>query len=284
MEITSLECRSILTRATGYLKGVCSHSLNPYVGCGLGRSACGEACYVRFNAWLTKGREWGRFVDVKRNAAEVYARTVEREKQWARGRGTSFGVFLSSSTDPWQPIERRFRVTRRLLKALLAKPPDALLLQTHSPRILDDVDAIAALAKCCDLRVQVSLEGDRDRLPGLAAPPSSCEARMRLLEELSRRGLKTVACLAPLYPLQEPEAFFARLARTGIAAVVIDHFIGGDGSVNGARTLKTPLPKAMAAVDPESVDLSYRDRVVGIARKHLPVGISAEGFAGRYLR
>ncbi len=282
MEINAIACRSILTRTTGYLKEVCSHSLNPYAGCGFGRSACGEACYVRFNTWITKGRRWGGFVDVKTNAAAVYAQTVGKEKKWAHARGVAFGVFLSSSTDPWQPVERRFRITRQLLGAFLENPPDTLILQTHSTSILDDVATIEALSRRCDLRVQVSLEGDRDRLPGLAAPPSSLEARMHLLEELSRRGLATVACLAPLYPLREPEAFFARLSRTGIRAVVIDHFIEGDGSVNGARTLRTPLPEAMANVNPLSVTLSYRDRVAGIAMRYLPVGISAAGFAGRY--
>jgi len=67
--------------------------------------------------------------------------------------------------------------------------------------------------------------------------------------------------------------------------VVIDHFIGGDGTADGGRTRRTTLPQAMAAVDPGSIGLAYRDRMVRIARRHLPgrVGINIDGFAGRYL-
>ena len=91
-----------------------------------------------------------------------------------------------------------------------------------------------------------------------------------------------MACLSPLYPLKDADAFFQRLAETGINAVVIDHFILGDGTPDGSRTLKTGLPSAMAEVLAESTTLSYRDRVAEIARKYLPVGLSAEGFAGHY--
>jgi hypothetical protein len=67
-------------------------------------------------------------------------------------------------------------------------------------------------------------------------------------------------------------------------AVVLDHFIGGDGSSDGSRTSRTPLPDAMRQIDPESLELTYRDRMAAIARKHLPgrVGLNIDGFAGRY--
>ena len=171
MKVEAIHCKSILTRTSGYLKTVSSHSLNPYVGCGFGRSACGEACYVRFNRWIMQGREWGRFVDIKINAAEVYSQTVEKEKKWARKTGGCFSIFFSSSTDPWQPVERKVRLTRQLLTAMQVVPPDRLILQTHSTAILDDLGIIQSLSKICDLRVHVSIEGDLDHLPGLPSPP-----------------------------------------------------------------------------------------------------------------
>ncbi|MCH8209670.1 MAG: hypothetical protein IIA62_11560 [Nitrospinae bacterium] len=79
MKVSETPCSSILTRTGGYLKEVCSHSLNPWVGCGFGKSSCGIGCYVQFNAWLTRGRRWGDFVDVKINAAEVYLKTCDAE-------------------------------------------------------------------------------------------------------------------------------------------------------------------------------------------------------------
>jgi len=282
MKVDEIHCKSILTRTSGYLKTVSSHSLNPYVGCGFGRSACGEGCYVRFNQWLMRGREWGRFVDVKINSREVYLQTVEKEKKWARKNGGRFSIFFSSSTDPWQPVERKYRLTRQLLKAMQGAPPDQLILQTHSTFILDDLDRIQSLSGMCGLRVHISIEGDRDRLPGLPPPPCSLEDRMEVLKKLVDRGIQTVACLSPLYPMKAPDAFFSRLSKIGISAVVIDHFIQGDGTPDGSRTLHTKLPQAMTEVAPESVDLSYRDAVARIAGKYLPVGISASGFAGHY--
>jgi len=283
MKVTESTCRTILTRTTGYLKEVCSHSLNPYTGCGYGRSGCGVGCYVQFNPWLTRGRRWGDFVDVKTNAPEVYRATCGREARWARKRNQRFSIFFSSSTEPWQPAEKKYRITRSLLQVMLDHPPDELILQTHSTGIRDDLDTVCALSILCRLRVHVSLEGDVVRLPGLPAPPSTFEDRLQLLHDLSGCGLTVVACLSPLYPLHDPKSFFKKLADVGVAAVVIDHFIEGDGTPDGSRTLQSTLPEAMANQIPESVGLDYRDTVVRIAQNYLPVGISAAGFAGNYL-
>ncbi len=282
MEITEILCQSILTRTSGYLKQVCSHSLNPYIGCGFGRTACGVGCYVRHNGWLTKGREWGNFVEVKINAPEVYLKTCEAEQRWAHSRGQRFSIFFSSSTDPWQPVEKQYRITCGLLEAMRTHPPDELILQTHGIALLDDLELIAAVSHQCQLRVHVSIEGDVERLPGLPPPPASVAGRIGLLRELNSAGVVAVACLSPLYPMAHPDAFFKQLAMAGADAVVIDHFIEGDGTPEGSRTWKTGLPPAMKTLDSESTGLEYRDRIASIARNYLPVGISAAGFAGHY--
>lgn len=282
MQINLVQSKTLLTRASGYLKDVCSHSLNPYRGCGYGLSSCGEACYVRFNSWLTQDREWGKFVDVKMNAGELYLGSVEREKSWAHKRSIPFTIFMSSATDPWQPAERKYRVTRAILQAMITCPPDTLILQTHSANILDDQETLLQLSKNCSLRIHITIEGDRNRLPGLPPPPCSVEKRISALEHLSGRGLKTVACLSPLYPLKDPHRFFNRLQNAGASAVIIDHFIEGDGTAEGSRTLKTRLPVAMQQIQEDSIHLPYRTQIVNIARNYLPVGISAQGFAGHY--
>ncbi len=283
-EISLIQSKTLLTRASGYLKEVCSHSLNPYSGCGYGLSSCGESCYVRFNQWVTRGREWGKFVDVKINAAELYMQSAQREKNQAHQRSIPFTIFMSSSTDPWQPAEKKYRVTRAVLKAMTIYPPDTLILQTHSTSILDDQEILLELSQLCSLRIHISIEGDRNRLPGLPPPPCSIEKRISALEQLSAQGLKTMACLSPLHPLENPQRFFKRLKNAGASAVIIDHFIEGDGTAKGSRTLKTRLPFAMSQVRKDSVHLPYRNHIVNIARNYLPVGVSAQGFAGHYTR
>ncbi len=280
MQINPIQNKSILTRTTGYLKSVCSHSLNPYSGCGFGNSSCGQGCYVRFNNWVNRGREWGSFVDVKTN--DLYSKTVDKEKSWAHRQLMPFSIFMSSSTDPWQPAEKKYRITRKVLQAMLLTPPDEIILQTHSSAILEDVGLIDELSRTCKLRVHISIEGDRDQLPGLPPPPCSVDSRIRTLEQLSSRGIFTVICLSPLHPLNDAELFFRRLKSAGASAVIIDHFILGDGTSNGSRTQKTSLPTIMKNIIPESIHLSYRDKVIDIARNYLPTGVSSAGFAGNY--
>ena len=94
---------------------VSSHSLQPYRGCTFGRALCGAGCYVRHNGFLTRGLPWGSFLEARTNAAEAYRDQYEAERLWGRGKCGRFGVFMSSSTDPFVPQEDRFRVTRRVL-------------------------------------------------------------------------------------------------------------------------------------------------------------------------
>ena len=87
---------------------------------------------------------------------------------------------------------------------------------------------------------------------------------------------------SPLYPLLDPDHFFSRLAESGASAVVIDHFIQGDGTQDGSRTRRTRLPLAIKSVDDQALELAYRAKIASIAMNYLPVGISSSGFAGVY--
>jgi DNA repair photolyase len=191
---------------------------------------------------------------------------------------------MSSSTEPFQPAERKYRVTRGVLEAMVDRPPDFLILQTHCPQVSDYLDLYPRLSERTELRFHISIESDLDRMEGLPRPASTVERRMEAAGKLRAAGLRTVVTVSPLLPIAEPERFFKRLAEVA-DAVVIDHFIGGDGSAGGARTMRTPLPEAMAAVDAGSVSIEYRERMVEIARRYFPgrVGVNIEGFAGRFL-
>lgn len=275
--------RRPLTRTTGYLRGVTSHSLQPYRGCPLGRSLCGVACYVQHSRWITRGEPWGSFLEARPDVAAAYLEQVERERRWARRARGALSVFLSSASEPFPPQERRLGVTRRLLEAMIDAPPDRLVVQTHTAGVLDVLDTLVALARRCAVRLHVSIETDRERLPGLPPPGVSVARRFEVARAARAAGLETVVTVSPLLPIAEPDRFFARIAAVA-DAVVVDHFVGGDGSIGGARTLRTALPAAMAAIDPASTMLAYRDRMVAIACRYLPgrVGVSADGFAGRW--
>lgn len=282
--ITTASVKSILTRATGFLKPVASHSLQPYRGCTFGNALCGVGCYVQHNQFLTRGAPWGSFLEARINAAEVYARQYTSEREWARRTRGAFTTFMSSSTDPFVPQEDRFGVTRSLLEMMVSHPPDVLIVQTHTHRVTAYVALYRQIAQVCDLRFHISIESDRDRLPGLPTPASSVDRRFAAAAALRDAGLRVVITVSPLFPIAQPREFFARIATTA-DAVVIDHFIEGDGTRDGSRTAKTVLPAAMAVVDSNSTALAYRDRMVAIASEIMPgrVGVSVDGFAGRFL-
>ena len=281
--VSQTQVRSILTRTSGFLRTVTSHSLQPYRGCSYGSALCGVGCYVRHNGLLTRGQPWGSFLEVRVNAADAYIQQVDAESRWAHRQGT-FSVFVSSSTDPFVPQEQKFRVTHSVLEAMCSAPPDELILQTHSHTVIQYAELLARLAMVCQLRVHLSIESDRNRLPGLPAPASSVDRRFAAATQLRAAGVRVVITAAPLLPIADPDSFFARIACHA-DAVVIDHFIGGDGSTQGSRTSRTALPHAMATIDPDSTTIAYRDRMVDIARRYLPgrVGVSIDGFAGRFL-
>jgi DNA repair photolyase len=283
VQLTQLEVQSILTRASGFLQSVCSHSLQPYCGCALGKSLCGVGCYVRHNHYLTRGRQWGEFVEVRTNAAEFYRRQYATERNWARNRRGRFGIFLSSSTEPFQPAERKARITQRVLESMLELPPDVLIVQSHSHHVADYVELYRELQRRTELRFHISIESDRDSLPGLPPSASPVAQRIEAAGVLRSAGMRVVITVAPLLPIENAERFFG-LLRTVADAVVIDHFIGGDGSAKGSRTLRTLLPEAMASVDPQSLTLEYREHILAVARRFFPraVGCNIDGFAGRF--
>jgi DNA repair photolyase len=283
MRVTHSEVKSILTRTSGFLATVTSHSLQPYRGCALGSSLCGVGCYVRHNVHLTKGQPWGSFVEVRANAADAYRRQYATERAWARAQRGRFGVFLSSSTEPFQPLEQQARTTRGVLEAMSELPPDLLILQTHSHHVTEYAPLYEQLHAKLDLRIHISVESDRDALPGLPRSASPVARRIAAARALRERGLFVVGAVSPLLPIDRPDAFFATLSEA-CDAVVIDHYIGGDGSSDGSRTRRTPLPIAMQQVEPASVTLEYRDRIVEIAQRYFEqVGVNIDGFAGRWL-
>ncbi|MCA9054452.1 MAG: hypothetical protein KDA75_11480 [Planctomycetaceae bacterium] len=282
LALTETTVRNILTRTSGFLRTVTSHSLQPYRGCSFGNALCGVGCYVQHNGHVTQGRQWGSFLEVRTNAAESYLANCDREAKWARNAGRRFSIFCSSATDPFVPQEAKYQVTSRLLDAMRSKPPDELILQTHSPAVTREIPRLSQLAECCGVRVHVSIETDRESLPGLPPHAASVEKRLAACAELRAAGLLTVVTVSPLLPIADPERFFARIAKVA-DAVVLDHFVGGDGSPDGSRTHRTHLPDAMSVIDPASILPTYRDRMAEVARRHLPrVGVHVDGFAGRW--
>ncbi|GGA19836.1 SPL family radical SAM protein [Paenibacillus physcomitrellae] len=221
-ELQYKQPKSLLNKGTGFLAGY-THSLNPYTGCSF---AC-SYCYVRqMPVSLFRPLEWGSWVDVKQGAAELLAKELARAKK--KGKVT---IFMSSSTDPYQPAEYKERVTRALLEVMAAEPPDFLLVQTRSPLVTRDTDLLQRLGS--RVRVSLTVETDLEQVRRLftpSAPPVA--ARLKALRKLKEAGIATQATVAPVLP--SSPAFAGLLAGVTDRVCVDDYFMG-DGS-GGKRT------------------------------------------------
>jgi DNA repair photolyase len=214
VEYLEQPCKTALNRVRGM--GF-NWSLNPYMGC---EHRC-AFCYVRAyekRADRASDDRYGRALRVKTNVAEVLRRELARPS-WKRET-----VCIGAATDPYQPAEGRYRLTRACLQAFAdAASPVGLI--TRGPLIVRDVDVLTALARRADLSITFSiptLDDDvwRKTEPGTAHP----RQRLRALERLAAAGIRVGVGMAPILPglSDQPEQLEAvvRAARDAGAAQV----------------------------------------------------------------
>lgn len=184
MVIREIYVRSILSRSKVY-----DYTVNTYTGCQHGCSYC----YARFMKKFTGHKEpWGKFVDVKVNAPDLLLKEIENKRT---GR-----VWISGVCDPYQPIEKKYELTRRCLEILI-KHDWPVTIQTRSPLVLRDLEL---LNKSLQTEVGMTVTTADDnvrRLFEASAPP--VKERIRALEKLHFAGIKTFAMIAPLLPQAE---------------------------------------------------------------------------------
>lgn len=207
-------CKTALTAVRGM---PFKWSLNPYMGCA---HRC-TFCYVRHfeqRADRPSGDEYGRSIRVKTNVAEVLRREL------ARGSWKQEEVSLGSATDPYQPAEGRFRLTRACIRALAtAWTPFSIV--TRGPLVVRDIDVLLDASPRVGVSVYLSVPTLDDRVwrttePGTAPPASRLEAVRRLAEA----GIHVGVGIAPILPglSDRPEQLEAvvREARAAGAASI----------------------------------------------------------------
>lgn len=221
--------KTILNKGTGFLSGY-SHSLNPYTGCSFGCSYC----YVRqMPVSLFREGEWGDWVDVKNGAANLLKKELQKAKK--KGKVT---IFMSSSTDPYQPIEYKEKVTRSLLEVMVEEPSDFLLVQTRSPLVRRDIDLFQQLGE--KVRISMTIETDLESIRKAftpSAPPVN--ARLKTLQMLKDAHVPTQATITPVLPSSDA---FPELLKSLVERVCVDDYFMGDGS-GGKRTKRLGIEK-----------------------------------------
>ncbi|NIK70817.1 radical SAM protein [Paenibacillus sp. BK720] len=233
VEIKDIVSKSILSEAKGYLDTGFTHSLNPYSGCSF---AC-KYCYVReMPIQKFKQIPWGEWVDIKTNAADIYRNEVNK----LRRKNKPVHIFMSSATDPYQPVEREAGITRRILREMLEVPPDLIQIQTRSPLIMKDMDLIVQLKDKCQVLVSMTVETDREDMKRLFAPYApGIKLRLKALRELHAAGIATQAAISPVLPFT-PD--FPKVLEGIADRIWIDTLTIGDGSM-GKRSKRLGMPQ-----------------------------------------
>jgi len=184
-----IQAKAILSTSKVY-----DYVINPYVGC---QHAC-TYCYARFMKRFTGHKEpWGEFVDVKINAPDSLQTEIKRKRKG--------NVWVSGVCDPYQPLEAKYKLSRRCLK-ILREHDWPVTVQTRSPLVLRDIDVLKG-ARDFEVGFTVTTADDRIRKWFEPSAPT-IKDRLNALDVLHNAGIRTYAMIAPMLPGSEglPEA------------------------------------------------------------------------------
>lgn len=177
--ISKKEVKGIITKSN---LPVCDFSVNPYLGC---LHAC-RYCYASFMKRFSKHREpWGEFLDVK------YWGEIKNPQKY-----DGKTMFISSVTDPYQPMEEKYERTRTLLEQL--KGVDVgLSIATKSDLILRDLDLLKSFD---NVRVSFSINTLNEKFKDDMDNASSIKRRLKAMKTLYSEGIRTTCFISPIFP------------------------------------------------------------------------------------
>lgn len=220
-----IHCRSALNRVKG--KAYMQWSLNPYRGCTHGCHYCFARRY-QTQLELNAGDDFASVIFVKTNFVAVLRRELDRPS-WKKE-----SIGFGTATDPYQPIEGTYKISRGVLEALRdAANPVGIV--TKGPMIVRDIDLLQDLSRVTTCRVHMSIptvdEDAWEKLePGVAHPAQ----RLRAVREMVDAGIDCGVLMAPIVPgfstqPRKVEATIKAIAESGATSVgaMVMHMDGG---------------------------------------------------------
>lgn len=210
VKLNVIQPRSVLNRS-----GMGGFTLNPYVSCTVGCAYC----YVPHMPHMqAEARTWGTYVDIKQDAPRLLERQLARLKKPTT-------VFMSTATDPYQPVEEHHLITRSILEVFERHPEHALFILTKQSLVERDADIIARLPRAA---VGMSISVIDDKLAEIIEPwaPVTSE-RLATIARLTRRAVTTYVLWAPaIVPAPMTTEFVkdsvARVRESGARALSVD--------------------------------------------------------------
>jgi DNA repair photolyase len=208
MKIREINCKTALSQSS--LPGLV-YSLNSYRGC---QHNCAY-CYVP-NVLRIPRDDWGLFVDVKTNIPAVLSKELKNKKP-----GT---VGISTVTDPYQPIENKYKLTRYCLEQLL-KYDFPVCIQTKSSLVTRDIDLITKFSKA-EVMFSIGTLNDTERKM-LEPYSSSIDERLAAMKTCSDASIKTTVFFGPVYPtikLENLKKIINIFIENGAKEIMVDKF------------------------------------------------------------
>jgi DNA repair photolyase len=249
-------------------------SVNPYTGCAFG---CGY-CFARFSHRYVaeRGKAGGRFdaetasdlgsmppwlaferrIFVKTNAPAVLRRALRHGGARHLGLVQGETLVIGTATDPYQPAERRFRVTRGILEVLAEHSGLSIVIITKSPLITRDIDLLVRLGRHSKVCVHLSLITlDRELARRVEPRSPTPESRIRALERLRAAGIDAGINCMPVLPgiTDHPAALEALVRRVAEAGAT---YVGTNALLLRATARNRYLP--MIAEEFPELEGSYR--------------------------
>lgn len=261
-QITYKDTSSILTKASGFM-GEYDFTINPYSGCTFGCTYCYAAFFSRDKE---KMDNWGYWVTAKTNALALLQK--KRKKPMIGTR-----IYMSSVTDPYQPIEKRVELSRDILKELLDYHDVRLVVQTRAPMATRDIDLFL---KFNVIQVNMTVTTDSEEVRKVFEPvcPSN-KVRIKAIKQIHEAGVQCCITMTPLLPIIDAELFATSLKDTGIDNFIIQPFHATKGKfVAGTRKA------ALNLIEKYNWDNNRYQEVMEVIERHIPdIGKGKSGFA-----
>jgi DNA repair photolyase len=210
-EYRPLQSRSLLTRVVSRRRLPFTHSINPYRGCEFG---C-RYCYARYTHEFLEFSpdDFERKIYFKQNAAWLLKQELARLKP-----GTE--IALGTATDPYQPLERKQRITRSLLEVFARHSGFKLGIVTKSALIVRDIDLLKEIAAHNSLTAHITVTTVNAKLARILEPRAPRpDLRIRTVAQLRQAGLRAGVMCSPLMPgITDTRSSIAAVARAAAAA------------------------------------------------------------------
>ena len=220
LKISRIKQREMVMPGKGFVDAY--HAvINPYQGCSFGCSYCYASNFVQTPQ---EKRDWGQWVKVKANAQAMMN---------AKRPGSLNGktVYMATTTDPYQPVERTEEITKLVLEDLIRNHPKVkLVVQTRAPMVTRDIPLFQEIAgQGGRVQVNVTITTDDDRIRKIYEPGCpSIPARLKAAKTLHDSGVAVCITITPALPIMDAARFAETLPETGAKSFIIQPFKSPD--------------------------------------------------------